>query len=525
VNDDCLLFGGGLRPKTPRSSHPIPALPVTSGAGLHCSGPRARHTFHHHTTMPNSPRAIQGTTVPEPGYHNRQPVLATKICHLLRSLSPSTYDETAPKIEYWIEYAITEQFTTTDDLVERVSFVAWECDEPRDIARFFKEFRDAPHRSERMRSFVDEFAIHVLRWFAIAAADNFASGYNSGYVKAYNSLSHYHSVDYGFGWDVPVTPGGGWIGFPRAASFVGHLIECSLLGHDLVRRHLIKPLIAHHDHHNSRAEAIYNLFVVAGNTLLQGLLEPGDVQVCFETLDTYCARAGGPKAAKLNVRCDSRLNPLHYDLTCGQELREIHTTWLQRREEEQRGSVVETEEANGVTAEVPAEIETPVAFVPQELPIAAIDIDAPPPTSQTIVPPSILQAIELPSILRDTESFSEAYVEVPTGTPSSPTLSISTISDLTPSELDEDIGEGSGERTIARHETFYLENGDVEIVCGHTLFRVHSTTVSFSSQKLRDILSRSALLHAPMPEGCPRISVTDTAEDFAVLLKMIHTPG
>jgi hypothetical protein len=479
--------------------------------------------------MPNSPRTIQGTTVPEPGYHNRQPVLATRIRHLLCSLSPSTYDETAPKIEYWIEYGITEQFTTTDDLVERLSFVAWECDESRDIARFFKEFRDAPHRSERMRSFVNEFAIHVLRWFAIAAADNFASGYNSHYnpnATASNSrFNNNHNYSYSHNLDVPVTPGGGWIGFPRAASFIGHLIECGLLGHDIVRRHLIKPLTAHDDYDIYRAAAIYNLFVIAGNTLLQGLLEPGDVQVCFETLDTYCARAGGPKAAKLNVRCDSRLNPLHYDLTCSQELREIHTTWLQHREDEQRGGVVETEEENGVTAEGPAEIETPVAFAPQELPIAAIDIDAPPLTSQTIVPPSILQAIELPSILRDTESFSEAYVEVPTGTPSSPTLSISTISDLTPSELDEDIGGGSGERTFARHETFYLENGDVEIVCGHTLFRVHSTTVSFSSQKLRDILSRPALLHAPMPEGCPRISVTDTTQDFAVLLKMIHTPG
>jgi hypothetical protein len=476
--------------------------------------------------MPNSPRAIQGTTVPDPGYHNRQPVLATKIRRLLRSLSPSTYDETAPKIEYWIEYGITEQFTTTDDLVERLSFVAWDCDKPHDIARFFKEFRDAPHRSERMRSFVDDLAIHVLRWFAIAAADDFASGYNSGYNHAYNSRSpYYHCYDYRFNWDVPVTPGGGWIGFPRAASFVGHLIECGLLDHDIVRRHLIKPLTAHHDYNNSRAEAIYNLFVVAGNTLLQGLLEPGDVQVCFETLGTYCGGTGGPEAAKLNVRCDSRLNPLHYDPTCGQELREIHTTWLQRREEEQRGGVVVPEEANGVTAEVPGEIETPIAFVPQELPTAAIDIDAPHLTSQTIVPPSILQAIELPSILRDTDSFPEAYVEVPTGTPSSPTLSISTISDLTPSELDEDLGEGGGERTFARHETFYLENGDVEIVCGHTIFRIHSITVSFSSQKLRDILSRSALLHAPMPEGCPRISVVDTAEDFAVLLKMIHTPG
>ena len=455
--------------------------------------------------MPNSPFTINGTTVSEPGYHNRQPVLAAKIRNLLCSLSPSTYDKIAPKIEYWIEYAITEQFTTTNDLVERVSFVAWECNEPRDVARFFKEFRDAPHRSELMQSLVDELAIHVLRWFAMAAADDFASVYNYGY---------HHGYCTGNNWNVPVT-GGDWTGFPRAASFVGHLIECGLLGHDLVRRHLIKPLIAHHDYHDSRAEAIYNLFVVARNTLLQGFLEPGDIQACFETLDTYCARKGGYNAAKLNVRYDSRPNALHYDLTRSQELREIHGAWLQRREEERR-DVTETGEEGGAVAEVTAEIETPVAFVPQDLPTTEVDVSIPSSTLQSIVPPSILH---------DMESFPETFVEVATGTLSSPTFSLSSISDLAPTELDEDIGDGGDEQVVTRHDTFYFEDGNIEIVCGHTIFRVHSTVISFSSPKLRDMLSPSTLLNAPMPDGRPRIVIKDSSEDFAVLVKMIYTSG
>jgi hypothetical protein len=467
--------------------------------------------------MPSPPRTVEGTTVPEPGYHNRQPVLATKIRNLLCSLSPSTYDQIAPKIEYWIEYGITEQFTTTDDLVERVSFVAWDCNEPRDVARFFKEFRDAPHRSERMKSFVDELAIHVLRWFTIAAADNFASIYNSRYnhnaTSGYNSTVN-HNYNYGHNLDVPVTPGGGWTGFPRAASFVGHLIECGLLGHDLVRRHLIKPLIAHHGYDNSRAGAIYQLFVAAGNTLLQGLLEPGDVQVCFETLDACRTGIVGCNAAGLNVRCDSRSNASHYDLTCSQELREIHAAWLRRREEERR-DVAETGEEGGAVAEAPAEIETPVAFVPQDLPTIEVDVD---------IPSSVLHSIVPPSILHDMESFPETFIEVPTGT-LSPTFSLSTISDLAPTELDEDIGENGDERVTTRHDTFYFEDGNIEIVCGHTIFRVHSTIVSFSSPKLRDMLSPSTLLNAPMPDGRPRIVIKDSSEDFAVLVKMIYTPG
>ena len=192
----------------------------------------------------------------------------------------------------------------------------------------------------------------------------------------------------------------------------------------------------------------------------------------------------------------------------GQELREIHAAWLRRTEEEQ---------GNGTTAEVPAaEFETPVAFVPQDLPATHTqDVDTP--------PSPVLQAIEPLSMLRDLELPSETFVNIPSVAVSSPTFSISTISDLTPTELSEDIEDDSD--ADVHHDTFYFEDGNVEIMCGHTLFRVHSTTISFSSPKLRDILSHSALLHAPAPEGRPRITVTDTAQDFVVLLKMIYTPG
>ena len=156
---------------------------------------------------------------------------------------------------------------------------------------------------------------------------------------------------------------------------------------------------------------------------------------------------------------------------------------------------------------------TPVALAPQDLPIVTINVD---------IPSSVLQGVASPT-LDNVESSPETYIEVPSGTPSSPTFSI-TISDLTPTELDEDTGEESGRQMTTRHETFHFEDGNVEIMSGGTIFRVHSTIISFSSPGLRDILSRSALVHAPAPEG-PRITLTDSAEDFAVLLKMIYTPG
>ena len=162
-------------------------------------------------------------------------------------------------------------------------------------------------------------------------------------------------------------------------------------------------------------------------------------------------------------------------------------------------------------AEVPSEVETPVAFVAQDLPI------------DVMIPPSILQDRNSLFTLRSVESSPEAFNNTPAGTTSSPTLSISTISHLTPTEFGEKM-EQSEEKTTTPHDTFYFEDGNVEIVCGLTLFRVHSKTISFYSSKLRDTLSPSALLCAPAPEGRPRITISESAEDFGILLRTICTP-
>jgi hypothetical protein len=161
------------------------------------------------------------------------------------------------------------------------------------------------------------------------------------------------------------------------------------------------------------------------------------------------------------------------------------------------------------------EVETPVASATQDLPATNIDVDT---------PSSALQELEPLSLFQDVEFCPDTVTDIRASTVSSPTLSISTVSDLTPTELGE-IEEDDGKHVSIFHETFYLEDGNVEIVCGQTIFRVHSSIVSFSSPNLRDMLSSSTLLNAPTPEGCPRVVFKDSAEDFAVLLKMIYTPG
>ena len=67
--------------------------------------PATLQSHHCRATMPD-----------EPNGHARR-LITDNICYLLYSLKSSTYDEIAPKAEHWIEFVLTEPFTTIDDLV------------------------------------------------------------------------------------------------------------------------------------------------------------------------------------------------------------------------------------------------------------------------------------------------------------------------------------------------------------------------------------------------------------------------
>ena len=203
-------------------------------------------------------------------HENREIVLAENICNLLYDLSSSTYNEIRPKIEFWIDYVLDEQLSTAADLANRVMPVAWDTRGSQlDISLFLREFRNASHRSEQAKTFVDELCTSILRWFSVASSE-----------------------DLWVNWTTASVSKRGGSGFIRAASFVGHLITLGLLDHKLVRRHIYKPLTAHYYNKSNlkkqvvRAHAIYALFETGGYTLLRGLLEPEEVQECFNKLDT-----------------------------------------------------------------------------------------------------------------------------------------------------------------------------------------------------------------------------------------------
>ena len=103
-------------------------------------------------------------------------------------------------------------------------------------------------------------------------------------------------------------------------------------------------------------------------------------------------------------------------------------------------------------------------------------------------------------------------------------MSIATLSDFTNADISDDETR-MDPKTTTPHETFHLEDGNAEVLCGNTLFRVHTTVLSFHSPTLRQMFTQTALAAAELPNGCPRLSSTDTAGDFATLLKTVYLPG
>ena len=159
----------------------------------------------------------------------------------------------------------------------------------------------------------------------------------------------------------------------------------------------------------------------------------------------------------------------------------------------------------GVSRRLPA---TPPVVTPLGLPHKDLVPQIPPPPS-------------LESVTPDPDTTSESWV-TPVTQP--PAIDITTLANLATADVTDD-EYPIDPRGITHHETFYLEDGNVEVLCGKTLFRVHTTVLSFHSPVLRRTFAQTSLAAAELPNDCPRFLSSDTTEDFSMLLKMIYLPG
>ena len=107
----------------------------------------------------------------------------------------------------------------------------------------------------------------------------------------------------------------------------------------------------------------------------------------------------------------------------------------------------------------------------------------------------------------------------------SPSISIANLSDFTVADASDDELPTADPTTMTPDGTFNFEDGNMEVLCGNTLFRVHTSVLSLHSPVLHQMFTRANLTTAESPNGCPRILSSDTATDFATLLKIIYLPG
>lgn len=147
---------------------------------------------------------------------------------------------------------------------------------------------------------------------------------------------------------------------------------------------------------------------------------------------------------------------------------------------------------------------------PAAVPLGLPDMDLEP----QIAPPSTLETV--------TTQETEATPTSPAAT-HSPSLSVATLSDFTIADTPDDRSPVDL-TAITPHDTFYFEDGNVEVLCENNLFRVHTSILSFHSPVLRQTFAPASLAIAESPNGCPRIPTSNTAMDFSTLLKMIYLP-
>ena len=89
-----------------------------------------------------------------------------------------------------------------------------------------------------------------------------------------------------------------------------------------------------------------------------------------------------------------------------------------------------------------------------------------------------------------------------------------------------DIGPLVGPTVVIPHEILYLDDGDVDMLCRITLFRVIVSALSLHSPALRQLFARTNPATAESPNRLlSRILSPDTTNDFAKLIKVVYHPG
>jgi hypothetical protein len=267
-----------------------------------------------------------------------------------------------------------------------------------------------------------------------------------------------------------------------------------------VRNHILQSLISHPNMNRYQADALMIVFKVAGATF-EAYAGPSVVDRCFELLrDRQSDNQEYQKLVQVRtLPCSERCR---WAETAFQELAALRERgWeglppppvFTTGKLKPPGPDQKDPSATHIATSLGLSNRDPEPQIPQPFPLEPVVI----PEAGTIPTSPITQ---------------------------SPSISIATLSDFTLTDTSDD--EPPIDPTVAApDETFNFEEGNVEVLCGNTLFRVHTSVLSLHSPVLRRMFARTSLTAADSPNGCPRITCPDTATDFSILLKTMYLPG
>jgi len=321
--------------------------------------------------------------------------------------------------------------------------------------------------------------------------------------------------------------------FYADANIVAHWANLGYVEENSIRHHILQSLISHTQLYDHQADALVILFKLAGATF-EAYADPSVVGRCFELLTGHDYNLPYPGTYSYQSCNDNflRVRRELVQVCTPRTMKHVH------RAKESFQEVVTLRERGWEGLPPP-----PVFTSRQKKPVSANQKDpaATPVATSLGLPnrdlePQILQVSPPePVTAPETDTIPASPVTPAT---QSPSISISTLSDFTIADISDDesptghtlAGTSDDEplvdpTAVVPHETFYLDDGNVEVLCGSTLFRVTASILSFHSPTLRRMFAQTNLTTAESPNGCPRILSSDTAKDFATLLKMIYLPG
>jgi len=315
-----------------------------------------------------------------------------------------------------------------------------------------------------------------------------------------------------FSWNLRDARGAGWSYDQYAdVNFVAHWANLGYVEESAIRNHILQSLISHPKLHDHQVFMLTIIFKVAGATF-EAYADPSVVNRCFELLKNHqlygsephrCTPAWAelerakqvcaPRMVKGGYRTEANFQEVISLRERGWEGLPPPPVFTTRRPR-----------PTGVNQRDPAAAPIPTYF---GLPNRDLEHQAPqpPPPEPAAVPGADI--IPASPVTPSTQS---------------PSVSINTLSDLADASDDELPIDPTA---TVPHKTFYFEDGNVEVLCRNTLFRVHTTILSLHSPALRRIFARSSLATVETPNGYPRVVSSDTVTDFTTLLKIIYLPG